>query len=71
MKEGILRIEFDGYGRIVRLYYGSLTTFSIGFCYIFLLRVHVGREGEEETKKKVSTTTGFITRQLMMFIKME
>ncbi|KAF4355388.1 hypothetical protein F8388_008085, partial [Cannabis sativa] len=44
------------------------TTFSIGRSYLFLLRARVLEEGEEGTKKKVSTTTRFITRQLMMFI---
>nr|YP_010047872.1 hypothetical chloroplast RF1 [Pilea mollis]QPK42448.1 hypothetical chloroplast RF1 [Pilea mollis] len=50
---------------VVGLYYGFLTTFSIGPSYLFLLRAHVMEEG---TEKKVSATTGFITGQLMMFI---
>nr|YP_010864722.1 hypothetical protein RF1 [Indigofera linnaei]WGS97871.1 hypothetical protein RF1 [Indigofera linnaei] len=50
---------------VVGLYYGFLTTFSIGPSYLFLLRARVM---EEETEKKVSATTGFITGQLMMFI---
>nr|UUA65861.1 hypothetical protein RF1 [Parnassia trinervis]UUA70486.1 hypothetical protein RF1 [Parnassia filchneri] len=50
---------------VVGLYYGFLTTFSIGPSYIFLLRARVMEEG---TEKKVSATTGFITGQLMMFI---
>nr|YP_010269023.1 Ycf1 [Saxifraga umbellulata var. umbellulata]UIG88516.1 Ycf1 [Saxifraga umbellulata var. umbellulata] len=50
---------------VVGLYYGFLTTFSIGPSYIFLLRAQVMEEG---TQKKVSATTGFITGQLMMFI---
>lgn len=53
---------------VVGLYYGFLTTFSIGPSYLFLLRAQVMEEGEEETEKKVSATTGFITGQLMMFI---
>nr|YP_009513449.1 photosystem I assembly protein Ycf1 [Androsace laxa]AVK40017.1 photosystem I assembly protein Ycf1 [Androsace laxa] len=50
----------------VGLYYGFLTTFSIGPSYLFLLRAQVMEEGR--TQKKVSATTGFITGQLMMFI---
>jgi len=50
---------------VVGLYYGFLTTFSIGPSYLFLLRALVMEEG---TEKKVSATTGFITGQLMMFI---
>ncbi|XP_047260657.1 uncharacterized mitochondrial protein AtMg00370-like [Capsicum annuum] len=50
---------------VVGLYYGFLTTFSIGPSYIFLLRALVM---EEETEKKVSATTSFIIGQLMMFI---
>nr|YP_010387162.1 hypothetical protein RF1 [Crinodendron patagua]UPO67193.1 hypothetical protein RF1 [Crinodendron patagua] len=53
---------------VVGLYYGFLTTFSIGTSYFFLLRARVMEEGEEGTEKKVSATTGFITGQLMMFI---
>ncbi|KAF8006030.1 hypothetical protein BT93_K0349 [Corymbia citriodora subsp. variegata] len=53
---------------MVGLYYGFLTTFSIGPSYLFLLRARVLEEGEEGTKKKVSATTGFIAGQLMMFI---
>ena len=53
---------------VVGLYYGFLTTFSIGPSYLFLLRSQVMEEGEEGTEKKVSATTGFITGQLMMFI---
>ncbi|CAH2051092.1 unnamed protein product, partial [Thlaspi arvense] len=36
--------------------------------YLFLLQAQVMEEREERTKKKVSTTTGFITGQLMMLI---
>uniref|UniRef100_UPI0030DF2D3D hypothetical chloroplast RF19 n=1 Tax=Acanthophyllum pungens TaxID=2603716 RepID=UPI0030DF2D3D len=50
---------------VVGLYYGFLTTFSIGPSYLFLLRTQVMEEG---TEKKVSATTGFIMGQLMMFI---
>nr|YP_010581035.1 hypothetical protein RF1 [Sarracenia alata]YP_010581045.1 hypothetical protein RF1 [Sarracenia alata]UZT27354.1 hypothetical protein RF1 [Sarracenia alata]UZT27361.1 hypothetical protein RF1 [Sarracenia alata] len=50
---------------VVGLYYGFLTTFSIGPSYLFLLRAQVMEEGSE---KKVSATTGFLTGQLMMFI---
>nr|QIT04190.1 Ycf1 protein [Sicyos edulis] len=50
---------------VVGLYYGFLTTFSIGPSYLFLLRARVMEEG---TEKKVSATTGLITGQLMMFI---
>nr|YP_010288304.1 hypothetical chloroplast RF1 [Rubia yunnanensis]UKU08906.1 hypothetical chloroplast RF1 [Rubia yunnanensis]UNP54785.1 Ycf1 protein [Rubia yunnanensis] len=50
---------------VVGLYYGFLTTFSIGPSYLFLLRAQVMEEG---TEKKVSATTGFITGQLMMLI---
>nr|YP_010374103.1 putative chloroplast RF19 [Navaea phoenicea]QTW91322.1 putative chloroplast RF19 [Navaea phoenicea] len=50
---------------MVGLYYGFLTTLSIGPSYIFLLRARVMEEG---TEKKVSATTGFIAGQLMMFI---
>nr|ADD30913.1 putative RF1 protein [Berberidopsis corallina] len=53
---------------VVGLYYGFLTTFSIGPSYLFLLRAQVMEEGEDGTEKKVSATTGFITGQLMMFI---
>nr|VDD65324.1 unnamed protein product [Brassica oleracea] len=53
---------------VVGLYYGFLTTFSIGGPYLFLLRARVMDEGEEGTEKKVSATTGFIAGQLMMFI---
>nr|ADD30917.1 putative RF1 protein [Gunnera manicata] len=50
---------------VVGLYYGFLTTFSIGPSYLLLLRAQVMEEG---TENKVSATTGFITGQLMMFI---
>nr|YP_010513605.1 hypothetical protein Ycf1 [Macropsychanthus marginatus]UXL85176.1 hypothetical protein Ycf1 [Macropsychanthus marginatus] len=50
---------------LIGLYYGFLTTFSIGPSYLFLIKA---RFMEEETEKKISATTGFITGQLMMFI---
>ena len=50
---------------VVGLYYGFLTTFSMGPSYLFLLRARVIEEG---TEKKVSATTGFFTGQLMMLI---
>nr|QUL61490.1 hypothetical chloroplast RF19 [Nitraria sphaerocarpa] len=53
---------------VIGLYYGFLTTFSIGPSYLFLLRARIMEEGEEGTEKKVSATTGFIAGQLMMFI---
>nr|YP_009669043.1 Ycf1 protein [Galphimia angustifolia]QCW94042.1 Ycf1 protein [Galphimia angustifolia] len=53
---------------VVGLYYGFLTTFSMGPSYLFLLRTRVIEEGERGTEKKVSATTGFITGQLVMFI---
>ena len=43
---------------VVGLYYGFLTTFSIGPSYLFLLQAQVMEEG---TEKKVSATTDFIT----------
>ncbi|KAK5810498.1 hypothetical protein PVK06_025810 [Gossypium arboreum] len=45
---------------MVGLYYGFLTTLSIGPSYIFLLRAQVMEEGEEGIEKRVSATTGFI-----------
>nr|YP_010415739.1 hypothetical protein RF1 [Campylotropis delavayi]USC52699.1 hypothetical protein RF1 [Campylotropis delavayi] len=50
---------------VIGLYYGFLTTFSIGPSYLFLFRARVLEEG---TEKKISATTGFITGQLIMFI---
>nr|ANW48616.1 hypothetical protein [Crescentia cujete] len=50
---------------VVGLYYGFLTTFSIGTSYLFLLRALVMEQG---TEKMVSATTGFIMGQLIMFI---
>nr|YP_010447691.1 hypothetical protein RF1 [Lactoris fernandeziana]DAZ89826.1 TPA_asm: hypothetical protein RF1 [Lactoris fernandeziana] len=50
---------------VVGLYYGFITTFSMGPSYLFLFRTQIMEEGVE---KKVSATTGFITGQLMIFI---
>nr|QUB01809.1 hypothetical chloroplast RF19 [Callisia repens] len=50
---------------VVGLYYGFLTTFSIGPSYLSLLRARVIEEG---TEKEIAATTGFIAGQLMMFI---
>nr|YP_010295489.1 Ycf1 protein [Tridactyle tridactylites]UMO93273.1 Ycf1 protein [Tridactyle tridactylites] len=52
---------------VVGLYYGFLTTFSIGPSYLFLLRARVMEE-EEGNEREVSATTGFIAGQLIMFI---
>ncbi|RYR72412.1 hypothetical protein Ahy_A02g006633 isoform B [Arachis hypogaea] len=50
---------------VIGLYYGFLSTFSIGPSYLFLLRARIMQEG---TEKKLSATAGFITGQLIMFI---
>nr|UZC31821.1 hypothetical protein RF1 [Medicago italica] len=50
---------------VTGLFYGFLTTFSIGPSYLFLIRARVMDEG---TETEVAATTGFITGQLMMFI---
>nr|AVM84252.1 hypothetical chloroplast RF19 [Adenocalymma schomburgkii]AVM84253.1 hypothetical chloroplast RF19 [Adenocalymma schomburgkii] len=50
---------------VVGLYYGFLTTFSIGHSYLLLFRAELIEEGIE---KKVSARTGFIMGQLMVFI---
>lgn len=50
---------------VMGLYYGFLTTFSIGPSYLFLIRARVMDEG---TETEIAATTGFITGQLMMFI---
>nr|QIQ22892.1 hypothetical chloroplast RF1 [Cistanche tubulosa] len=50
---------------VIGLYYGFLTTFSIGPSYLFLLRAQVM---EKRTENKISATTGFITGQLVMFM---
>jgi len=43
---------------MVRLYYGFMTTFSIGLSYLFLLRARLMEEGIE---KIIAATIGFIT----------
>nr|YP_010145421.1 hypothetical protein RF1 [Leycesteria formosa]QQN90670.1 hypothetical protein RF1 [Leycesteria formosa]URQ21044.1 hypothetical chloroplast RF19 [Leycesteria formosa]WID87298.1 hypothetical chloroplast RF1 [Leycesteria sp. YZ-2023a] len=50
---------------VVGLYYGFLTTFSIGSSYLFLLRTHVIEEARET---KIAATTGLLIGQLVMFI---
>nr|UPX04731.1 photosystem I assembly protein Ycf1 [Nymphaea glandulifera] len=50
---------------MVGLYYGFLTTFSIGPSYLLLLRTRVMKEGSE---KEVSATTAFIMGQFIVFI---
>ncbi|CAN6453921.1 unnamed protein product [Victoria cruziana] len=50
---------------MVGLYYGFLTTFSMGPSYLLLLRTRVMKEG---SKKKVSTTTAFIVGPFIVFI---
>nr|QCL17975.1 hypothetical chloroplast RF19 [Geosiris aphylla] len=60
-----MKIINSGVG--VGLYYGFMTTFSIGPSFLFLLRTRV-MVMEEGTGKEVSATTGFITGQLIMFI---
>nr|YP_009522740.1 ycf1 [Vicia sepium]AXQ37221.1 ycf1 [Vicia sepium] len=50
---------------VIGLYYGFLTTFSIGPSYLFLIR---GQCLGDSSETKISATTGFITGQLLMFI---
>uniref|UniRef100_UPI0030DED952 Ycf1 n=1 Tax=Hedysarum lehmannianum TaxID=1402432 RepID=UPI0030DED952 len=50
---------------VAGLYYGFLTSLSVGPSYLFLIRARVMEKG---TEKKIAATTGFITGQLMMFI---
>nr|YP_010039776.1 hypothetical chloroplast RF1 [Thrixspermum centipeda]QOY46251.1 hypothetical chloroplast RF1 [Thrixspermum centipeda] len=50
---------------VIGLYYGFMTTFSIGPSYLLLLRARIMEEGNG---KEVSATTGFIAGQLIMFI---
>jgi len=50
---------------VVGLYYGFMTTFSIGPSYLFLLRARLVEEG---TEKKIEAITGFIMGQLIMFM---
>nr|UPX88227.1 hypothetical chloroplast RF1 [Excentrodendron hsienmu] len=53
---------------MVGLYYGFLTTLSIGPSYLFFLRARVMEDEEEGPDNKVSSTTGFIAGQFIMFI---
>ena len=53
---------------VVGLYYGFITTFSIGPSYLLFLQARVMDEREEGFEKKLSATTGFITGQLIMLI---
>nr|YP_005089540.1 hypothetical chloroplast RF19 [Silene conica]YP_005089552.1 hypothetical chloroplast RF19 [Silene conica]AEC04048.1 hypothetical chloroplast RF19 [Silene conica]AEC04060.1 hypothetical chloroplast RF19 [Silene conica] len=55
---------------VVGLYYGFLTTLSIGPSYLFLLRAQMMdlQTGEEAAEKKVAAITGFIMGQLVTFI---
>ncbi|KAL5561282.1 hypothetical protein UlMin_031029 [Ulmus minor] len=53
---------------MIGLYYGFLTTFSIGPSYFFFLRARIMEERGEGIEKKVSIITGFITKLLMTFI---
>nr|YP_009427944.1 hypothetical chloroplast RF1 [Kingdonia uniflora]YP_009427951.1 hypothetical chloroplast RF1 [Kingdonia uniflora]ASV47820.1 hypothetical chloroplast RF1 [Kingdonia uniflora]ASV47827.1 hypothetical chloroplast RF1 [Kingdonia uniflora] len=50
---------------VVGLYFGLLTTLSIGPAYLFLLGDRIMEEG---TEKKVAATTGLILGQLTMFV---
>nr|YP_010555832.1 Ycf1 [Phacellanthus tubiflorus]UYR95062.1 Ycf1 [Phacellanthus tubiflorus] len=50
---------------VVGLYYGFLTTFSIGPSYFFLLQARIMEEGRN---KQLAATTGFLMGQLIMFI---
>nr|QPF16912.1 Ycf1 protein [Onobrychis viciifolia] len=50
---------------VAGLYYGFLTSFSVGFSYLFLIRARLMEKGAE---KQIAATTGFITGQTMMFI---
>nr|YP_009529207.1 hypothetical protein [Lennoa madreporoides]AXX76008.1 hypothetical protein [Lennoa madreporoides] len=50
---------------VIGLYYGFMTTFSIGSSYLSLLQSQVM---EEVIEKKVSASTGFIMGQLMMLL---
>ena len=50
---------------VIGLYYGFLTTASIGPSYLFLIRARVMEKGSQT---EIAATTGFITGRLMMFI---
>nr|YP_009758364.1 hypothetical chloroplast RF19 [Vavilovia formosa]QIN90170.1 hypothetical chloroplast RF19 [Vavilovia formosa] len=49
----------------IGLYYGFLTSFSIGPSYIFLIRARVMEKGSET---EIAATTGFITGRAMLFL---
>nr|YP_010166158.1 hypothetical chloroplast RF19 [Rhipsalis teres]QRV60131.1 hypothetical chloroplast RF19 [Rhipsalis teres] len=55
---------------VVGLYYGFLTTLSIGPSYLLLFygQIKVIEEGGKEIDKEVAAATGLITGQLVMFI---
>ena len=55
---------------VVGLYYGFLTTFSIGpsYCLLFQAHIKVIEEGEKAIDKEVAAATGLIMGQLVMFI---
>nr|YP_009141285.1 hypothetical chloroplast RF19 [Lathyrus clymenum]AIL55810.1 hypothetical chloroplast RF19 [Lathyrus clymenum] len=50
---------------VIGLYYGFLTTASIGPSYLLLIRARVMEKGSET---EIAATTGFITGRLMIFI---
>nr|QTI91351.1 hypothetical chloroplast RF1 [Ferocactus latispinus] len=55
---------------VIGLYYGFITTFSIGPSYLLLVQAHIKalEEGEKEIEKEVSAATGFLVGQLLMFV---
>nr|YP_010175630.1 hypothetical chloroplast RF19 [Pterospermum menglunense]QSL98890.1 hypothetical chloroplast RF19 [Pterospermum menglunense] len=53
---------------MVGLYYGFLTTLSIGPSYLLFIQARVMEDEKEGPDNKVSSTTGFIAGQFMMFI---
>nr|YP_009141391.1 hypothetical chloroplast RF19 [Lathyrus odoratus]AIL55917.1 hypothetical chloroplast RF19 [Lathyrus odoratus] len=50
---------------VIGLYYGFLSTISIGPSYLFLIRARVMEKGSET---EIAATTGFLTGRVMMFI---
>src|SRR6266487_984480 len=50
---------------VIGLYYGFLSSLSIGPSYLFLIRARIMEEGPET---EIAATTGFITGQFMMFM---
>nr|YP_009141464.1 hypothetical chloroplast RF19 [Lathyrus tingitanus]AIL55990.1 hypothetical chloroplast RF19 [Lathyrus tingitanus] len=50
---------------VIGLYYGFLSTASIGPSYLFLIRARVMEKGSET---EIAATTGFLTGRVMMFI---